>query len=148
MRTYGQLFRVPEFGALFVTVSVQIAASALSGLVLSTMVFAATGSPLLAALSLFGSSFSQVIGAATLLSLADRIGPRTAMIGIASVFAVATAALALPGLPVWAMFAVVLALGLVNSVAGGVRWGLLGDIVPEDGYVLGRSVFNIALGVM
>lgn len=28
------------------------------------------------------------------------------------------------------------------------RWGLLSQILPEDGYVLGRSVFNMSNGVM
>ncbi|MEV6868517.1 hypothetical protein AB0M44_47035 [Streptosporangium subroseum] len=46
------------------------------------------------------------------------------------------------------MFAVILALGLVNSVGSGIRYGLLSDIVPPDGYVLGRSMLNISVGAM
>ena len=50
MRTYRELFRAPEFTLLFATVSVQIAAQTMSGLALGTLVYAATGSPLLSAL--------------------------------------------------------------------------------------------------
>lgn len=46
------------------------------------------------------------------------------------------------------MFLIIFSLGLVNSVTGGVRWGLLGEIVPDEGYILARSVFNMLVGVM
>lgn len=70
--------------------------------------------------------------------------PRTALTLTALAGGAASAALAVPGMPLWAMFAVILALGLVNSVGSGVRYGLLSDIVPQDGYVLGRSMLNIS----
>lgn len=145
---YRDLFRTPQFTPLFVSAALTVAATTVAGLALSTLVFAATGSPLLAALSLFGSSFAQVIGALTVLSAADRLPPRAALTGVALLFAAGTAALATPGLPGWGVALVVLGIGLVNSVAGGVRWGLLGEIVPAGRYLLGRSVFNMANGVM
>ncbi|MDG4862035.1 MFS transporter, partial [Streptomyces sp. T-3] len=73
MRTYRELFRTPEFTPLFLTSAAQIAAQTVSGLALGTLVFTATGSPLLSALALFGPSLAQVVGAATLLSAADRL---------------------------------------------------------------------------
>ncbi|WP_320068930.1 MFS transporter [Micromonospora sp. RTGN7] len=148
MRTYGELFRVPEFRPLFAASAVQIAAMTVSGLALSTLVYAATGSPLLAALALFGSSFAQVVGATTLLSAADRLPPRTALATVALLFAVGTLGMAAPRMPILGMFLIIFGLGLVNSVTGGVRWGLLGEIVPDGGYILARSVFNMLLGVM
>jgi MFS family permease len=148
MHTYRELFRVPEFTPLFATASVQVAASTVSGLALGTLVYAATHSPLLSALSMFGSSFAQVIGAAALLSASDRLPPRAAMTGLALAFGLGTAALAVPGLPLWAAFAVILGLGLIASVGGGVRYGLLSEILPEEGYLLGRSVLNMSVGTM
>ncbi|GGM30171.1 MFS transporter [Dactylosporangium sucinum] len=146
MRTYRELFATAEFTALFGTVSAQVAAATLSGTALGTLVFAATGSPLLAALSLFGSSFAQVVGAATVLSAADRLPPRATLTGLALFTALTTALLAAPGLPVAAAFAVVLGQGLVNSVGGGVRYGLLAEILPPGGYLLGRSLLNMSVG--
>ena len=148
MQTYRELFLVPEFKALFASVSVQVAAGTMSGLALATLVFSRTGSPLLAALSLFGASFAQVVGALTLLSAADRVPPRVTLAGLALVFAVGTSALAIPGMPVWVMLAIILLTGLINSPGGGVRWGLLSEVLPADGYVLGRSVMNMSVGVM
>jgi predicted MFS family arabinose efflux permease len=148
VQTYRELFLVPEFKALFASVSVQVTAGTMSGLALATLVFSRTGSPLLAALSLFGASFAQVVGALTLLSAADRVPPRVTLAGLALVFAVGTSALAIPGMPVWVMLAIILLTGLINSPGGGVRWGLLSEVLPADGYVLGRSVMNMSVSVM
>ena len=106
MRTYRELFRAPEFTPLFLTSSAQVAASTVTGLALGTLVYAATRSPLLSALSMFGPSLAQVIGATALLSAADRLPPRAAMTGMALVFGLGTAVQAIPGVPVWAIFAV------------------------------------------
>jgi predicted MFS family arabinose efflux permease len=96
---------------------------------------------------MFGPQLTQLLGATFLLSGADRLPPRAILCGLALAFAAGTAVLALPGLPVRSVFAVVLAQGLVASLGGGVRGGLLNEILPKDGYVLGRSVFNMLWGL-
>ncbi|MGW0998658.1 MFS transporter [Streptomyces sp. NPDC002523] len=148
MSSYRSLFRTPEFGPLFFGVALQTAAQTVGGLALGTLVYRATGSPLLSAVSMFGPSLAQVLGATFLLSGADRLPPRTTLAAIALAFAVGTAVQALPGLPTGALFAVVLLLGLVASLGGGVRWGLLNEILAKDGYLPGRSLFNMAGGLM
>lgn len=147
MRSYKLLFRTREFTPLFLSSAFKAAASTIGGLALGTSVYEATGSPLLSALSMFGPSLAQMIGATTLLSAADRLPPRATLTGLAVIFAVGTGALALPGLPLWAVFAVIAAQGLIASLGGGVRWGLLNEILPKDGYLFGRSVFNMMHGL-
>ncbi|GAA1044823.1 MFS transporter [Streptomyces murinus] len=147
MTSYRSLFRTPEFTPLFLGSAAQTAAGTVGGLALGTLVYRATGSPLLSAVSMFGPSLAQVLGATVLLSGADRLPPRTALTAIALVFAAGTALQALPGLPVGAVFAVLLAMGLVASLGGGVRWGLLNEILAKDGYLPGRSVFNMMSGL-
>ncbi|MFF7895215.1 MFS transporter [Streptomyces sp. NPDC007907] len=148
MRSYRDLFRTPEFSPFFLAASAQTVAQTMGGLALGTLVYRATESPLLSAVSMFGSSLVQVLGAALLLSAADRLPPRAALTAMSLLFAAATAALALPGLSLWALFAIVLAQGLVKSVGGGVSWGLLNEILSKDGYLIGRSVFNMMSGLM
>jgi hypothetical protein len=148
MRTYRELFGAPEFTSLFLTSSAQVAASTVAGLALGTLVYAATRSPLLSALSMFGPSLAQVIGATALLSAADRLPPRAAMTGMALVFSLGTAVQAIPSVPVWAIFAIVAGLGTVASLGGGVRYGLLNEILPAEGYLLGRSVLNMSVCIM
>ena len=148
MRTYTELFRVPEFTALFVASSAQVAASTVTGLALATLVYSSTGSPLLSALVMFGPSLAQVAGASLLLSAADQIPPRAALTWLALIFAVGTFAQALPGVGVGAILAIGLALGVVSALGGGVRYGLMNEILPPGGYMLGRSVLNMSVGIM
>ncbi|MBP2326831.1 MFS family permease [Kibdelosporangium banguiense] len=147
MRSYRSLFATPEFTPFLLGFAAFAAARTIGGLALGTLVFRATGSPLLAAVSMFGPQLAQLLGAAFLLSAADRLPPRAILSSLALTFAAGTAVLALPGLPVWAVFAVVLLQGLVASLGGGVRGGLLNEILSKDGYVLGRSVYNMLWGL-
>ncbi|MGP3973226.1 MFS transporter [Streptomyces sp. 8N114] len=148
MRTYRELFRAPEFTPLFLASTFHVAGHTVSGLALGTLIYAATGSPLLSSLAMFGPSLAQLIGATTLLSAADRLRPRAAMTALPLAFAFGTAVQAVPGLPVAASFSVLLVLGVLASLGGGVRYGLLNEILSKDGYLLGRSVLNMSNGVM
>ncbi|MFJ5301088.1 MFS transporter [Streptomyces sp. NPDC088350] len=148
MRSYRELFRTPEYTPFFFSFAAQNAALTISGLALATLVYRATDSPLLSAVSMFGPQLAQMIGATFFLSGADRLPPRATLTGINSAFAVCTALLALPVLPIGAVFAVVFLQGLIASLGGGVSGGLLNEILPKEGFVLGRSVFNMASGLM
>ncbi|GGU89356.1 membrane protein [Streptomyces filipinensis] len=148
MPGYRSLFRTPEFTPLFLGSAAQTAAQTVGGLALGTLVYRATGSPLLSAVSMFGPSLAQVLGASFLLSGADRLPPRTALGAIALVFAAGTAVQAVPGLPVGATLGVVLVLGLVASLGGGVHWGLLNEVLDKGRYLPGRSLFNMMGGLM
>jgi predicted MFS family arabinose efflux permease len=147
MQTYRDLFRTREFTALFTTACVQNAAMTTSSLALSAAVYAGTGSPLLAALAMFGPSIAQLAGATLLMSAADRLPPRAAISTLAVITAILITGLSTePPTPV--IFAVLLVMGLVGSISGGIRGGLLTEIVPEKSYLLGRSALNISVGTM
>ena len=148
VRTYRELFAVPEFRPLFWTSSVQVAAQTISGLALATLIYDRTRSPLLSALAMFGPALTQLIGASTLLAAADRLPARALISSLSLAFGVGTAALAVPGLPIWAAFAILAVQGLGGSLTGAVRYGLLTDVLTADGYLLGRSVLNMAVGAM
>ncbi|MFD3551782.1 MFS transporter [Streptomyces goshikiensis] len=146
-RTYRSLARVPEFTPFFAAAALRVGASTVSGLALAVLVYDRTGSPLLSALSMFGPSFAQLLGATLLLSAADRLPPRAALGGLSAVGALGTLLLCVPGLPLWAVFAVLLGQGLADSLAGGVRYGLLTEILPPGDYLLGRSLLAVCSGV-
>ncbi|MEV6979015.1 MFS transporter, partial [Kitasatospora sp. NPDC093806] len=148
MRTYRELFRDREFAALFLSTSAQTAAQTTAGLALGVLVFRRTDSPLLAALAMFGPAFAQLLGAATVLSAADRLPPRAALTGLGLLLAAGTAVQALPGLPVAALFPVLLLLGVAGAAGGGARYGLLHELLTDDGYLLGRSALNLAAGLV
>jgi MFS family permease len=147
VHTYRDLFHAREYGPFFLVSTAQVVGQTIGGLALGTSMYLATGSPLLAALAMFGPALAQVIGVTTLLSAADRLPPRAALTGLSVLFGAGTAVQALPGLPVWAGFAILLVQGIAASLTGGVRYGLLNEILDRDGYLLGRSALNMAGGV-
>jgi predicted MFS family arabinose efflux permease len=83
-----------------------------------------------------------VVGGAFLLSLADRVPPRPLLVGFHVLRAGVTALPAL-GLPPAAAIAVTAAAGLFAPVATAAVTAVLPDLLPGDGYVLGRSVFTM-----
>jgi MFS family permease len=145
MRTYRELLGVAEFRALFGVACLRYVGATVTGIALGTLVYARTGSPLLSALSMFGPSAAQVLGAATLLSWADRVRPRAALVTIGGSYTAVALLLAVPWSVGW-LLAVALLSGLIGSVDGGIQWGLVREVVPANGYVLARSAFTVAAG--
>jgi len=146
--TYRQIFRIREFRVMFVATSLGVLGGTMRMLAVSALVYASTGSPLLAALAYLGGFLPQAFGALTLMSLADRLPPRAALASWRTVHATVSTVLAIGVLPVWAMLMLLLVLGLGDAVVGAVGSSVVVDIVPEGSYVLGRSTLNIAIGGM
>lgn len=147
-RGYAELFRHPEFRALWTSNALGIAATTMSSLGLGTLVYTQTGSAFLSAVTMFGPSIIQVVGAGTLMSAADTAPPRLLLVVVSAVLTGALAAQAVVDLTPAARIAVVLAAAYVLSLGSGVRWGLLAQVVPGGDYVVARSAMNISVGVM
>ncbi len=148
MRTYRDLFAVAEFRVLFAARSLIVGAASVSGLALATLAYAETGAPLLSAFVMFGGPLVRLASAPLLLSLADLWRPRTALIAGAGLNAVTLALQAVPGLPLGARIVLLVVPWVLLSAVAGATPALVADILPEGGYVFGRSTLNIAVGVM
>jgi MFS family permease len=148
MVTYREVFALREFRALFTTSAISVAGGTMKMLALSALVYAHTGSPLLAAIAYLGGFLPQAVGALTLLSLADRLPPRAALVTWRLVHAGVVAVLALGVLPVWGMLALVLVAGLGEAIAGAIGATVVVDVLAGGAYVLGRSVLNASVGAM
>ncbi|TDW77543.1 putative MFS family arabinose efflux permease [Kribbella pratensis] len=148
MSTYTQIFANREFRNLWIGSALGNASSTMTSLTLAIVVDATTGSALLAAMIMFGPSLAQVLGVSTLMSAADTARPRRILTVLAAGSAVAVgiqAALDLsPGLRL--VLSLTLAYGL--SIGAGVRYGLLGEVVQDDQFILGRSAMNLSVGAM
>ena len=145
---YVDLFRQREFRALWAGNALGVAATTMSSLTLGTLVYAQTGSAFLTAVTMFGPSLVQVVGASTLMSAADTTPPRPVLVIIASAMTLAFAAQALFDLAPGSRVVIVLAAAYILSIGSGVRWGLLSQIIPADDYALARSAMNVSVGVM
>ncbi|MEV4347764.1 MFS transporter [Actinoplanes sp. NPDC049596] len=148
MHTYREIFALAEFRVLFLVRCVTMAAISIGSLALGATTYASTGSPVLTALAMFGGPLITLIGSATVLSASDSLGPRRASAIMPLAYAVAFALQALPHLSWGWRFALLAIPYLAGSATSGSTMRLLHDIVPPEGFVLGRATLNIAVGVM
>ncbi|WP_323100365.1 MFS transporter [Intrasporangium sp. YIM S08009] len=148
MQTYRQLFAVREFRVLFLVQCLNIGSYSVASLALGTITYAATGSPVLTALSMFGAPLMRIVGQALFGSGSDLVRPRTALVLVTATTLATDLLQAIPGLP-WGWRFVLLAVGpLITSALGGSMMALVSDILPPDGFILGRATMNIAVGGM
>ncbi|MFJ4679956.1 MFS transporter [Kitasatospora sp. NPDC088783] len=143
---YLALLRQREFAGLYAGFTLLAGAGTLSGFALGTLVQARTGSPFLTAVSMYGSSFAAVLGALTLMSVADGARPRRTLVALHLLALAATLGQAVPGLPLAARFGLLLLVGFFQSLGTGTRMGLLAEIVPPGGYARARSLMNVTAG--
>lgn len=148
MRTYGEIFGIREFRVLFLARSFFMAGVVIGGLALGTLMYAATGSPVLTALAMFGGPLVQLVSSHFLLATADLVRPRSAMVWVGLTAGATDLLQTVPGMA-WGWRFALLAVGYVLAAAtSGTVIGLLSDIVPSDAFVLGRSTLNITVGGM
>ena len=148
MPTYRELFSVPEFRVLFVNRCVVMLSVAASGLALGTITYAATGSPVLTALAMFGGPLVSLVASQLLLASSDSVRPRTAMMWQMAAPMVANGLQAVPGLPWQARFGLLAIPYVVNAMFSGTQWVVVREVVPEGSFVLARSTLNLAVGGM
>lgn len=142
--TYREVFAEPRFRLLFLTRSLAIGADTLRTVALSMLIFAATGSPLLAAVTYGAAFLPQAIGGTLLGALADRVRPRPLIAAGYALEAAGAAALALADLPAGASLALVGTIATLTPVFGGASSRQIAETLAGDAYVLGRSLANIA----
>jgi MFS family permease len=144
--TYRDVFAVREFRVLFFSFGALIIGDSVRMLALSVLVYASTGSPLLAALAYVSGFLPNAVGGSFLLALADRWPARTVIAGYDLLRLCVAVVLALGALPPLGMVALVFAAGTFSPVAMAARTALLPDLLDGDRYVLGRSLFTVASG--
>ncbi len=148
VRTYRQLFTVAEFRVLFGSQCLMVVAGSVASLALGTIMFEATGSPLLTGLSMFGGPLVRLFGSSFLLALSDLLRPRRAVVLVDGTIVACSLLQALPDLDWGWRFVLIAIPWLVMSATAGSGIALMSDILPREAFVLGRSTLNTAVGVM
>jgi hypothetical protein len=148
VRTYRELFVVPEFRALFTAQCLSMAAASAGSLALGTVTYSATGSAALTGLAMFGGPLIQLAASWLTASAADLLRPRQSLMAVAAVTGAADLLQAVPGLPWGARFAFLALPWLAMAATGGAMVALVSDILPRDSYVFGRATINLAVGGM
>lgn len=145
--TYREVFGVREFRFLFIGHLLSLIGDELVRVALAILVFDATDSPLLAAAT-FGISYAPwVLGGPFLATLADRLRRRSVLVGTDLARGSVVACMAIPGLPLWLLLAMLFAASLLAPPFESARSALIPDVLTGDRYAVGTSVTNISTQV-
>lgn len=140
--TFREVLAEPTYRAVFFSRSLAVAADTLRTVALSALVYTATGSALLSALT-FGASFlPQVVGGLVLGALPDLVRPRVLLVAGYSLEAVGATMLAI-GLPVWASLLLVAGIGCLAPLFNGTAGRLTAEALSGDAFVVGRGLFQL-----
>src|SRR5690348_15332421 len=101
--TFGDVFRMTEFRALWAAQMLSVTGDQLARVALTVLVYDRTRSALLSAVAFAASVVPTFLGGLLLAGLADRLPRRRVMIGADLASAILVAAMILPGLPVWGL---------------------------------------------
>jgi predicted MFS family arabinose efflux permease len=138
--TFRDVFAVREFRALWFSEILSVAGDRLALVALTLLVYDRTRSPLLAAITYAAGYVPWVIGGLFLTDLADRRPRRTVMVACDAVRAVLVAVMALPGVPLLALVALLFATTMFTPPFESARAAVTPDILPGELYVLGAAV--------
>ena len=138
--TFRDVFAVREFRALWFSEILSVAGDRLALVALTLLVYNRTGSPLLAAITYAAGYLPWVIGGLFLAEVADRRPRRTVMVVCDVVRAVLVAAMAVPGVPLLALVALLFATTMFTPPFESARAAITPDILQGELYVLGTAV--------
>ena len=142
---YGAALASRELRALLVAQLVSVGGTSIAAVALTILVYRRTGSPLLASLTFALGFLPYLFGGGLLSSVVDRVRPRRLVACCDLSAGVLAAAMAWPAIPVVVLFALLLAIGTLSSIASGARASLVRASVSHDAYVPARSLLRIAV---
>ena len=141
--TYREVLAVREYAALYAAQITSLLGDQAARVAMSMLVLNRSESPLLAALAFAVSYLPWIVGGPILSPLADRRPRREVMVRCDLVRAVAVACMALPGMPLWLLFALLLGSSLLMAPFEAARAATLPDVLTGDRYVVGSALANI-----
>lgn len=140
---YRQVLGERQFAFLAVAHTVSLLGSTVATVALAVLVFQRTGSPLLASLT-FTASFTPYLVGGLLAGRLEHVPPRRLMIWCDVAQALTYVVMAVPGLPVAGLLALLAAGSIAAPIFSGTRAALLPALLGDgEGFVLGRSVLRL-----
>ena len=138
--TFGAVFAVGEFRALWLAQVLSVAGDQLARVALTLLVFDRTHSALLAAVTFAASVVPAFFGGIALAGLADRFPRRQVMIACDLIRVVLVTVMAVSGMPIAVLVVLLFLVTLVGAPFLSARAALYPDILTGDLYVLGTAV--------
>ncbi|WP_342776147.1 MFS transporter [Nonomuraea terrae] len=141
--TYREVIAVREFRALWFGQGLSLLGDQLAQVALAVLVYDRTGSPLATAAVYALTYLPSIVGGPLLAGLADRFARRGVMLTCDLLRAALVAAMAVPGLPFWALCVLVFFVVLLSAPFSAARAALLPEILDGDAYVMGSALQNM-----
>jgi MFS family permease len=138
--TFGDVFAVGEFRALWFSEILSVAGDRLALVALTLLVYDRTRSPLLSALVYAVGYLPYVIGGLFLADLADRRPRRSVMVSCDLVRAALVAVMVVPHLALWVLAVLLFAATTFSPVFDAARSAITPEILQGERYVLGNAV--------
>lgn len=135
----GTALRVPEFRRMVSAEVLSVAGDQVARVALALLVYSRTGSAALTALT-YALTFVAIAAGWLLSGLADRFARRDVMVATDLVRAVLAAVMAVPGLPLGALWAAIVLLTLAGAPFKAAQQALLPVVLPSGQYKAGLSV--------
>jgi predicted MFS family arabinose efflux permease len=140
--TFRDVFADREFRALWFAEILSVTGDRLALVALTLLVYDRTHSPVLAALTYAAGYLPWVIGGLFLADVADRRPRRSVMVTCDAVRMVLVGAMAVPGVPLGALVALLFATTMFAPPFEAARAAITPDILQGEKYVLGSAVFQ------
>jgi predicted MFS family arabinose efflux permease len=138
--TFRDVFAVAEFRALWMAQLLSVIGDQLARVALTVLVYDRTRSALLAAITFVASIVPNFIGGVTLAWLADRYPRRAVMIACDVIRGVLVLVMAIPGVPLAALVALLFVVTLTGAPFMSARAATYPDVLTGDRYVMGTAV--------
>ncbi|MFC3893956.1 MFS transporter [Lentzea rhizosphaerae] len=142
MPGYRELARDREFRALFVAHVVSVAGDQFARVALTVHVYDRTASAGLTALTYALTFLPDLVGGPLLSGLADRFARKEVMVAADLVRAVLLLFMAVPGMPLWALAALLVLVQFAGAPHGAARAALLPQVLPDERYPMGQAVLS------
>jgi MFS family permease len=137
---FREVFAVAEFRALWLAQLLSVIGDQLARVALTVLVYDRTRSALLAAITFVVSIVPTFFGGVMLAWLADRCPRRAVMITCDLIRAVLVLVMAIPGVPLAVMVALLFAVTFTGAPFNSARAAIFPDVLSGDRYVMGTAV--------
>ena len=139
---YREVLAVREFRGLLLSRGLSTVGDQIARIAVALLVLERSGSAFAASATYACSYLTWLLGGPLLSALPDRY-PRRRVIVLSDVArGVLVACLALPGIPLWVLFSVLIAVGLLAPPADAARSALLADVLDGEPYVVANAIGN------
>lgn len=139
---YAAVLRDREFRAVLIADALSTVGDQIARIAVALLVLERSGSAFAASATYACSYLTWLIGGPFLTALADRCPRRGVMVACDLLRAALIACLAVPGAPLWAVYAVLLLVGLLAPPFDAARSSLCADLLSGERYVVGNAVLN------